>query len=205
MGTRHGYHARYSTDAVAEIAMAKRLYEGSIMRWGIFKIARVFRTDPAAAIARLYWCRVQASRDAAYPWAPAAGVPHMANSVTPMAERATNAEILTPSHAAWSEFRERLTGHLACPDFDDYYGPAGSDDYWPLCSATLIAEMGFAVAETLTVCRVFSGDRDADIAALVERSWAKTRPMRSRPGGTAADPESLATPWQARGEGDGQG
>jgi hypothetical protein len=52
---------------------------------------------------------------------------------------------------------------------------------------------------------VFGGDRDADIAAVVERSWAKTRPMRSRPRGAADDPESLATPWQARGEGDGQG
>jgi hypothetical protein len=205
MGTRHGYHARYSTDVVTEIAMAKRLYEGSVMRVGIIKIARVFRTDPAAALARLSWCRVKASRDAEYPWAPAAGVPYMANTVPPMAERATNAEILTPSHDAWSEFRERLAGHLACPDFGDYFGPAGSDDYWPLCSATLIAEMGFAVAESLTVFRVFVGESDADIAALVERAWAKTRPTRSRPGGTAADPETLATRGQARDAGDGRG
>jgi hypothetical protein len=36
--------------------------------------------------------------------------------------------------------------------------------------ATLVAEMGFDFAESLTVFRAFVGDRDADIAALVERA-----------------------------------
>jgi hypothetical protein len=173
MGVRRGFHAQYRTDIVHEIAMARRLHEAAVMRWGIIKLSRVLRTDPAAAMAKMVYCRVQTAGDA--PWSCAAGVPHAPQT------RATNESILTPSHREWGEFHERLAAHLVCPDFDDYFGPADESDYWPLCSAQLVAELGFAVAETLAVFRCFVGDSDRSIAEHVESMWRKTRPSKIRP------------------------
>jgi hypothetical protein len=45
----------------------------------------------------------------------------------------------------------------------------------------LVAELGFAVAETLAVFRCFVGDSDRSIAEHVESMWRKTRPSKIRP------------------------
>lgn len=173
MGVRRGFHAQYRTDIVQEIAMARRLHEAAVMRWGILKLPRVIRTDPAAAMAKMVYCRVQTAGDA--PWSCAAGVPHAPQT------RAPNESILTPSHREWGEFHERLAAHLVCPDFSHYFGPTDESDYWPLCSAQLVAELGFAVAESLAVFRCFVGDSDRAIADHVESMWRKTRLLKTRP------------------------
>lgn len=168
-----GFHARYRTDITHEIVLAKRLQEAAVMRWGIIKLPRILRTDPAGVLRKMEYCRVQPSGDGS--WSCAAGVPHAPQT------RATNEQILTPSHHEWGEFHERLAAHLVCPDFEDYFAPTSHDDYWPLCSAGLVAELGFAVAETLCVFACFVGHSDREIADHVESMWRKTRPSKTRP------------------------
>lgn len=181
-----GFHATYRTDIAQEIAVARLLDTAVTMRWGIIKLPRLIRTDPAGVLRRMEYCRVQTSGDRS--WQCAAGVPHAPHT------RATNEHILTPSHHEWGEFHERLKAHLVCPDFDDYYAPANREDYWPLCSAQLIAELGFAVAETLCVFACFAGDSDKEIADHVESLWRKTQPSKNRP---AFDAEGTMY-WAAR-------
>lgn len=109
--------------------------------------------------------------------------------------RASNDTILTPSHMAWDEFQERLHAELQCPDFDEQYGGARiliqeeiSTEYWPLCSASIVAGMGFAVGESLCLMRCYLGNTDQHIHDHTASLWQKTKP---RPGCIPFDTEKL--------------
>jgi hypothetical protein len=180
MRIARGFHAEYQTDVDDEICLARELSVSARLRWGMLKLPRMMRTDPAAVLGKMMYCR--AKNFFGVPCGCVMGVPGERES------RATNDYILTPSHPEWIEFQERLEAHLACPDFGDYYGAAQmvfhdsiETEYWPLCSAQLIAELGFAVAESLCVFKAFLGDTDERIAEHVERMWRKTRPSKIRP------------------------
>lgn len=180
MKIARGFHSRFPTSVNWEIVLADMLHTGLCMRFGIHKLGKMLRTDPAAVIGRMAYCRFQMT-EKNY-WHTAPGV--LAEPQT----RAKNSEILTPSHAEWDEFQERLEAEIACPDFDHYYGASQvvhhdsiETEYWPLCSASLIADMGFAVAESLTVWRSFLGEDDRQIAKHVGSFWKKTKPSKRRP------------------------
>jgi hypothetical protein len=182
-----GFHATYPTEIDSEINLADNLHITVLMRWGMFRLPRVLRTDPAAALSKLSYLRKPDFFG--IPCACIQGVsadPHT---------RATNEQILTPSHMAWDEFQERLHAELQCPDFEWRYGGARvvmqeeiSTEYWPLCSANIIADMGFAVAESLCVYRSFLGDTDERIHDHTASLWRSTKP---RPGHAAFDTERV--------------
>lgn len=182
-----GFHATYPTEIDSEINLADNLHITVLMRWGMFRLPRVLRTDPAAALSKL--CYLRKPDFFGIPCACIQGVsadPHT---------RATNEQILTPSHMAWDEFQERLHAELQCPDFEWRYGGARvvmqeeiSTEYWPLCSANIIADMGFAIAESLCVLRSFLGATDQGIHDHTRSMWHKTKP---RPGVVPFDAEKV--------------
>jgi hypothetical protein len=179
MNISHGFHAKYPTEVGDEIYLAERLALSCTLRWTIWKTPKVLRTDPAAALHRFNFMRKDFGERG---WFVVPGVPDFDGT------RATNEHILTPSHPEWVEFQERLEGELVCPDFDLYYGPAAvvhpdtiTSEFWPLCSAQLIADLGFAVAESLAVMWHFLGSDDEHIAKHVEGLWRKTKPSKRRP------------------------
>ena len=182
-----GFHATYPTEIDSEINLADNLYITVLMRWGMWRLPRVMRTNPAAALSKLAYLR---KPDVfGVPCACVHGVPADPHT------RANNDQILTPSHLAWDEFQERLHAELQCPDFEWHYGGARivmqeeiSTEYWPLCSANIIASMGFAVAESLCVYRSFMGDTDEGIHDHTASLWRKTKPRR---GHTAFDAEKV--------------
>ncbi len=179
MNISHGFHAKYPTEIGHEIWLGEQLAYGCHLRWSIWKKARVLRTDPAAALHRFIYMRTDFVENT---WTVITGVPDYEGS------RATNEHILTPSHPEWVEFQERLEAELVCPDFDLYYGPAAvvhpdtiTAQFWPLCSAQLIADLGFAIAESLAVMWHFMGTTDEQIAKHVEGMWHRTKPSKRRP------------------------
>lgn len=180
MNISTGFHAQYPTSIEAEIRLAGALHGAALMRWGIWKLPRMMRTDPAAVFAKMAYCRIVTNQGDI---TCAHGIPLCPET------RGTNEKILTPSHNEWEEFRERLESHLACPDFADYYAPANENEYWPLCSAQLVSQLGFAVAESLCCFRCYIGDDDDSIAKHVESLWRKQRPSKTRP---AFDADSTA-------------
>jgi hypothetical protein len=187
MNTQNGFHATYPTAIDSEINLADNLYITVMMRWGRWRLPRVMRTNPAATLSKLAYLREPDC--CGIPCACVQGVP--ANPHT----RANNEQILTPSHMAWDEFQERLHAELQCPDFEWRYGGARvvmqeeiSTEYWPLCSANIIADMGFAVAESLCVFRSFLGDTDERIYEHTASLWRSTKP---RPGHEAFDAERV--------------
>lgn len=179
MKISHGFHAKYPTEVGHEIWLAEQLALGCHLRWTMFKTPKVLRTDPAAALHRMLYARTLMD---GLGWMLLTGIDDVEKT------RAGNEYILTPSHAEWPEFQERLEGELACPDFDAYFGPAAvvhadtiTSQYWPLCSAQLIADMGFAVAESLAVMWHFLGNDDQRIADHTASMWRKTKPSKRRP------------------------
>jgi hypothetical protein len=180
MNITRGFHATFPTDIDDELTLALKLHEAAVLRWGRWKLPRMLRTDPAAVLGRMAYMR---PRDFfGVPCATVRGAPFMPET------RATNADILTPSHPEWDEFMERLNAELICPDFDDYYGAKQivlhdsiETEYWPLCSAQIVSGLGFAIAETLAVFLSFLGDTDEGISKYVESGWHRTKPSKIRP------------------------
>jgi hypothetical protein len=174
-----GFHATYPTAIDDEINLADNLYIAALFRWGKWRLPRVARTDPASVFSGMAYLR---KRDLfGVPCGIVQGAPYEAHT------RATNDAILTPSHAAWGEFQERLHAELQCPDFDERFGGARvlmqeeiTTEYWPLCSANIIAMLGFAVAESLCLLRCFMGDDDREIHDHAASMWRKTKPRRGR-------------------------
>jgi hypothetical protein len=183
MAVAAGFHATYPTEIDSEINLADNLYIAAFMQWGMWRLPRVVRTDPAALFAKLAYLR---KHDLfGVPCGIIHGVPHQPHT------KATNDTILTPSHTAWDEFQGRLHAELQCPDFEERFGGARyfmqeeiTTEYWPLCSANIVAQMGFAVAESLCVFRSFLGNTDERIHDHTASLWHKTKP---RPGRTPFD------------------
>jgi hypothetical protein len=179
-----GFHGKYQTDIDHEINCADNLYIAGIYRWGESFTTRL-RTDPAAVFSRMRYTRLNHFfGNACYIMQGYTFRNVEAHHFVP---RPTNAEILTPSHPEWVEFAERLGAELMRPDFDLWYGGARvlmqeeiSTEYWPLCSAQLIAELGFAIAESLCVYRAHHCETDARIHDSAERIWKNVRPFKGR-------------------------
>lgn len=174
-----GFHATYQTELDQEINLADNLYAAALLRWGRWRLPRVARTDPASVFRWMAYVRKPMVFDV--PCGILMGVPYDCHT------RATNDTILTPSHMAWDEFQQRLHAELQCPDFDDRFGGARiimqeeiTTEYWPLCSASIVAAMGFAVAESLCLFRCFLGRTDQEIHDHTASLWRKTKPRRGR-------------------------
>lgn len=178
-----GFHAAMPTPIEEEISLAESLLIGCIMRYGE-RDCRMLRADPAKVFSKMRFARVRLERDGE----PSRYAVWQGGRQSIGHRRPTNDEILTPSHARWPEFLERLGAELLRPDFDFWYAPeryptpAGvTSDFWPLCTAQLLGEMGFAIAESLAVFAVFRGRSDRDIHEFIEGFWHRTKPHRSRP------------------------
>ena len=178
MGIAAGFHTRFRSDLYDEITLAENLYIGVLFRWGKVRLPKVVRTNPATAFRALSYARVPALFD------DRCGILHGWNVCKD--SRASNDEILSPSHHLWPEFLDRLNSELVAPDFAWRFGPAtkckcgnGVAEYWPLASASIVCELGCAVAESLALFAVFLGGDDSSIAEYVDRVWRKTK---ARPG-----------------------
>jgi len=189
MMQRQRFHDRLPTDTCLEIALAESLRTTLCLRYGGFKLPRMLRTDPGMIFGKLLYGRVSRSQD------NAGNCCEFQNNYFEVIEgwplglenRATNDDILTPSHSDWGEFEERLRGHLLAPDFDDHFGAARmiqyeeiTTEYWPLCSAMLIRDLGFAIAESLALMNSFLGSDDERISRHVRSLWHKTKPSKHR-------------------------
>ncbi len=116
-GVRRGFHSQYRTDIVHEIAMARRLHEAAVMRWGIIKLSRVLRTDPAAAMAKMAHCRVQTDaigsrlrpdQPAGRPWIPLSAEDASDRMPAYPATTASMAAAARPETAARQRCREAM-------------------------------------------------------------------------------------------------
>ena len=173
-----GFHATYKTETDSEIYLADNLYTAAFLRWGMWRLPRVARTNPASVCRWMAYMRKPGLFD--LPCGIVYGAPYEPHT------RATNDTILTPSHTAWDEFQSRLHAELQCPDFEDRFGGARylmqeeiTTEYWPLCSANIIASLGFAVAESLCIMRCFMGRDDQCIHDHAASLWHKTKPRRN--------------------------
>lgn len=196
------FHAQYPTDISDEISLADNLAVAVMFRYGGWRWSRALRTDPARVFAACAYGR-SADEKGEIRCPIYQGWP--VNKET----RASNAFILTPSHPEWSEFRDRLHALLQLPDFEWQYGGARmvvhgeiSTEYWPLASAEIVADMGFAVAESLAVYRAFLGRDDQGIFEHVESLWHGRKP---RPGwvpfdahGVPSRPSAVVAELEAR-------
>jgi hypothetical protein len=179
-----GFHAKYQTDIDHEINCAENLFIAGIFRWGDSFASRL-RTDPAAIFAKMRYQRL--NNFGQVPCYVMQGRAFEGVFEKHFVPRPSNADILTPSSPEWPEFAERLGAELMRPDFDFWYGGARtliqdeiSTEYWPLCSAQLIAELGFAIAESLCIYRAYNCETDARIHESAERIWNNARPFRGR-------------------------
>jgi hypothetical protein len=175
-----GFHAEIRTEIEQEISLAESLYIACMMRYGDRR-NRMLRTDPAKVFSMMRYARVQFQSGEFYVWQ---GNGYGRNLGF---RRPTNEEILTPSHSAWPEFRERLGAELMRPDFDFWYAPQRfktnvgvTSDFWPLCSAELIGTMGFAIAESLCLLVSFHARNDKGIHEHVEGVWHRVKPHSRR-------------------------
>lgn len=180
-----GFHAAAPTDIGEEINLAECLYIACKMRFGS-RSTRMIRTDPARVFEMMVYhrCLATCSFDKSSEWKVFFGI---YGRKTLGHRRPTNDEIVTPSHEQWPEFRERLAAEMMRPDFDFWYAPQRfatpsgvTSDFWPLCSAQLLGEMGFAIAESLAVFAVFHNWSDADIRDM-EGHWGRVVPDPRRP------------------------
>jgi hypothetical protein len=176
--TRAAFHTAMPTDIADEIDLAENLILGGWMRYGKEPFARRLRTDPAEVFRRCHYLRLAPGKSPDRGCRIATGF-RGDDDYLGYPTKATNDDILTPSHGRWLEFSERLLSLLVADDFAWRYAPAG-DDYWPLASAEIVRGMGFAVAESLAVFGAFSGTDDRGIYDLVERVWRRTRPLKGR-------------------------
>jgi hypothetical protein len=181
-----GFHGVAQTPISEEISLAEMLLVACMMRYGS-RDYRMLRTDPAKVFSMMCYhrCQTTAHDDSTPEWKVVYGVFGRRPVGHP---RPTNNQILTPSHARWQEFRERLGAELLRPDFDFWYAPQRfptpvgvTADFWPLCSAQLLGEMGFAIAETLAVFGAFRARTDEDIREFLEGFWHRATPHRRRP------------------------
>jgi hypothetical protein len=180
-----GFHAAIPTPIDEEISLAESLTIGCMMRFGSERDSRMLRTDPAKVFSMMWFARVTTL--------PQDGEPshcfvYHGGRQSFGYRRPTNDEIMTPSHARWEEFRERLTAELMRPDFDFWYAPqrfptpAGvTSDFWPLCSAQLLGDMGFAIAESLALFAIFHCRSDRLICEDMARIWFRTKTHSRRP------------------------
>jgi len=181
-----GFHAAAPTPIEQEIYLAEHLYIGCRMRYGD-RASRMLRTDPAKVFSMMCYTRTTAtSREEPTPrWDVFTGLFNRKRNIGH--PRPTNDEILTPSHRRWPEFRDRLKWEMNRPDFDVWYAPQRfptplgvTAEYWPLCSASLVAEMGFAIAESLALYAAFHCRTDAEIRGL-RPYWNRVTPDSRRP------------------------
>jgi hypothetical protein len=184
MSDATGFHAQYRTDIDQEINLADNLYIAGLFRYGQ-SFARRARTDPAALLRRMHYTRLRNFFEVACYIVQGKSL----HDVAPehFVPRPTNAEILTPSHPAWADFHQRLGAELMRPDFDFWYGGARvlmqeeiSTEYWPLCSAQVIGQLGCAVAESLCVLRAMLCDNDRCIHEGAQRIWNNSRTYKKR-------------------------
>jgi len=189
-----GFHAAMPTPIDDEISLAESLLIACIMRFGGRK-CRMLRTDPAKVFSMMRFARVRLERGADEPIRHAVW---QGGRQSWGYRRPTNDEILTPSHARWEDFRQRLVAETLRPDFDFWYAPqryetpAGvTSDFWPLCSAQLLGEMGFAIAESLALFAAFHCRSDGDILEFMEGIWSRTKPDTRRP---AFDSDEAGSP-----------
>lgn len=187
-----GFHAAIPTPIDEEISLAESLTIGCIMRYGQ-RDSNMLRTDPAKVFSMMRFARVRLEDPHGEPVQYAVWQGGRQSLGHP---RPTNDEIMTPSHPQWHEFRERLAAELLRPDFDFWYAPrrfptpAGvTADFWPLCSAQLLGEMGFAIAESLALFAVLSCRGDRQVCEHLEGVWSRTKPDTRRPAfdGESAD------------------
>lgn len=185
-----GFHAAMPTPIEQEISLAESLVIACMMRYGD-RDYRILRTDPAKVFSMMCYARLPircADDDGPrYEVWQRSFTPRKMIAKKMGHRRPTNDEILTPSHARWAEFRERLAAELLRPDFDFWYAPQRfptpvgvTSDFWPLCSAQLVGELGCAIAETLALFAVFHGRSDRQIHDFIEGLWHRTTPHRGR-------------------------
>ena len=184
MSAVNGFHAMYRTEIDYEINLADNLYIAGLLRYGK-SFARRVRQDPAAVFSRMQFTRLRSACGAdCY---ILQGDTLRGVDASFFVPRPTNAEILSPSHPAWPDFHQRLGAELMRPDFNFWYGGARvmmqeeiSTEYWPLCSAQLIGQLGCAIAESLCVLRAMLCDNDECIHESAERVWNRTRLIKGR-------------------------
>ena len=179
-----GFHAAIPTPIDEEIALAESLTIACIMRFGGERDSRMLRTDPAKVFSMMWFARCTCVKEEGKP----ESFVYQGGRQCYGFRRPTNDEILTPSHSRWDEFRERLAAELLRPDFDFWYAPqrfptpAGvTSDFWPLCSAQLLGEMGFAIAESLALFAIFHCRSDRLICEDLARIWFRTKTHSRRP------------------------
>lgn len=166
------FHQRLPTDIDHEIALAEALYSAGIVRHGQDGFRIRLRTDPAGFFRQCHYIRYPLKCECIVALGFKADEAYVGFAIKP-----TNDEILTPSHPAFGEFSDRLLSELVAHDYEWNYAPL-NDDYWPLASAVIIRDMGFAVAETLTVYQAFLGEKDRKIHDHVEGFWWRTKPRK---------------------------
>jgi hypothetical protein len=169
------FHDRYPTDIDDEIRVADDLHTAIELRWGD-RDGRYMRANPQEVFRR--YCYWRKTNLCGYTCVIEAGSRIFKEGC------ATNEYILTPAHGAWEEFRERLHSLLVLPDHEWLYGPAtisgtAQREYWPLAAAQTLREMGFAVAESLTLFRVFGGETDRRVYTHVRKLWRYAKPHPS--------------------------
>jgi hypothetical protein len=176
MSNTKSFHKAIPTDIDDEIRIAEALYSAGIIRHGKDGFRSRMRTDPAAYFAGCHYVRLLDRRGSKADCIIAAGVKGEGGWLG-HPTKASVEDILTPSHEAYREFSERLLSLLVSEDFAWNYAPVAGE-YWPLGSAEIIRDMGFAVAETLTLYQAFLGDTDRSIYDHVERFWRNTKPRK---------------------------
>lgn len=176
-----GFHAEIRTEIADEISLAESLCIGCMMRYGD-RVTRMLRTDPAKVFSMMRYARIQPDGKQEFIIWQGNGYGRNLGC-----RRPSNDDILTPSHAMWPEFLERLGAELMRPDFDFWYAPQRfqtsigvTSEFWPLCSAQLIGTLGCAIAESLCLLVSFYARGDKEIHDHVEPIWHRVRPHSKR-------------------------
>jgi hypothetical protein len=183
-----GFHARHPTDLDQEIEAAAELYIAGRLRYGE-RLSGLVRRNPARVWKRFHYLRAE----------PEPAGPPRERSTSRFALlvrgidvgddcKAANSEILTPCHrSAWRQFSRRLEESLAAEDAEWRYSPANrcgcglsGREYWPLATAEIVRDLGFAVAETLATLLSVHGNTDEEIRDWVAQVWWNILPGRRR-------------------------
>lgn len=184
----NAFHGKFKTDIDQEIESGAELYIAGRLRYGE-RLSGLVRRNPAAVWRRFCYLRSDIEPCNLTAECSRRGFAVVVRGIDIGDDcKATNRDILTPCHRrAWRVFRDRLGVSLAADDAEWRYSPANrcgcglsGREFWPLASAELLRDLGFAVAESLATFLVFHGGGDELIHDLVETVWWNVRPGRRR-------------------------
>lgn len=162
--TPRGFYRDMATSPKDETVLATELWRTLVLMHGRDRLVRMLKRDAARVFAPLAYGRAKIpSTEIETPIVR--GIDNVRGG------KPSSQFILTPDHRKWRKFVRELkhdTGEFVLKDEDDR---EFDGENVPCAAQAVLADIGFAIAESLVVLQAFGGTTDLKILRHVERRW----------------------------------